>query len=138
MRTLKMSIKNNGKTIGFKIDREIIEGLYITFDLDKVTDNYNNFNIKYDSPIQNEIAIKGYNKKNVIILNFKLDNDNHVQYIIGKNMCIKEFNKIADNIVPSYFKDKIKEFLNKYNQNIDTKLFTLQAQTNNTYYSISS
>lgn len=139
MKTLKMGIKSNeGKTIGFKIDREVIEGLYITFDILKVMDNYTNFKIKYENEEEGKIATKICKKKNIIILNLKLDNDNHVQYLIGKNMCIKELFELPDNEIPYFFKNKIKESFDLYKQDINSKLITLNSTTNNIYYSISS
>ena len=139
MKTLKMGIKSNeGKIIGFKIDREVIEGLYITFDILKVMDNYTNFKIKYENEEQGQIASKICKKKNIIILNLKLDNDNHVQYLIDKNMCIKELFELPDNEIPYFFKNKIKESFDLYKQNINSKLITLNTTTNDIYYSISS
>jgi hypothetical protein len=140
MKTLKMSIKSNeGKVIGFKIDREVIEGLYITFDIIKVIDNYANFKIKYEDVEEGEVATKICKKKNIIILNIKLDNDNHVQYLIDKNMCIKELFELPDNEIPYFFKNKIKESFDMYKQNINSKLITLNTTTtNDIYYSISS
>ncbi|WP_445722471.1 hypothetical protein [Flavobacterium sp.] len=139
MKTLKMSIKSDeGKVIGFKIDREVIEGLYITFDILKVIDNYANFKIKYEDGEDGEIATKICKKKNIIILNIKLDNDNHVQYLIDKNMCIKELFELPDNEIPYFFKNKIKESFDIYKQNISSKLITLNTKANDIYYSISS
>lgn len=50
--------KDSGKYIGYKIDGEIINGLYQTLDSEKIADNCKNFDIKIDNPKNGAIATK--------------------------------------------------------------------------------
>lgn len=137
MKTLKMGIKNTfGKTIGYKIDREIIDGLFITFDLRKIKDNYENFDIQF----QNQLDVYKSNmsiRENVAILSIEIDEDNHVQYLLDHNLSFKKLYEVADNEIPYFFKHKIKECLDIFKKENQTEVYTFN-NNNSLYYSISS
>lgn len=118
MRDLKINILNEEeKLIGFLIDREILSGLYITFDLIKVEKNYQNFNIDYHSKNEQGLFSVIKNIDEITILSVKLDNENHVQFIIDTNLSLKELKRTQENIIPLQFKRLIRTAYIKYYEN---------------------
>lgn len=108
MQTLKIGLKNNeGKTIGFLTDREIIDNLYITFDIDKVKENYFKFHINYLKSDKKGIKTHFFKKNKMVILSIKLDNENHVQYLIEDHLNIDELLNVPENVIPYEFKKLI-------------------------------
>lgn len=120
MRNLKINILNEeGKLIGFFIDREILSGLYIAFDLSKVVQNYQNFKIHYNTENNKEMINIISNIDEIIIISVKIDTDNHVQFLIEESLSLKELRKIPENIIPQEFRKIIrsaykKHYLNEY------------------------
>ncbi|NHN26919.1 hypothetical protein FIA58_014640 [Flavobacterium jejuense] len=105
MKVLKIYITNESdKLIAFLVDREIIDDLYITFDLTKVLENYTNFNINYEELINLETTKQFFYKNEVLILSIKLDDDNHVQFLIEKNISLQHLKKVPENVIPKQFK----------------------------------
>ncbi len=118
MRDLKINILNDeGKLIGFLIDREILSGLYITFDLIKVERNYQNFNIDYTKKNEQGLFSVIKNIDEITILSVKLDHENHVQFIIDNNLSLKELKKTPENIIPLQFRKLIRTAYIKYYEN---------------------
>ena len=120
MRDLKINILNEeGKLIGFFIDREILSGLYIAFDLSKVIQNYQNFKIHYNTENNKEMINIISNIDDIIIISVKIDAENHVQFLIEESLTLKELRKTPENIIPSAFKKIIraaykKQYLKDY------------------------
>ncbi|NHN27831.1 hypothetical protein FIA58_019305 [Flavobacterium jejuense] len=118
MRNLKINILNEeGKLIGFQVDREIMNGLYITFDFTKVEKNYQNFKVDYKEPKESEFASVTLNMDDITILSTKLDADNHVQFVIEENMSLKKLRKVPENVIPMDFKKTIRTAYKKYYEN---------------------
>ena len=116
MRDLKINILNEEeKLVGFLIDREILSGLFITFDLMKVEKNYQNFNIDYKKEKGLATTIKNIDE--ITIVSAKLDAENHVQFVIDINLSLKELRKTHESIIPSQFRKLIRTAYKKYYEN---------------------
>lgn len=108
MQTLKIGFKNNeGEITGFLTDREIIENLYITFDIDKVRENYFKFHINYQNDDKKGMKTQFFKQNEMVVLSIKLDHDNHVQYLIEEGLNIDDLLNIPENIIPYEFKKLI-------------------------------
>ena len=108
MQTLKIGLTNKeGKIISFLTDREVIEKLYITFDSNKVRENYFKFHIKFPRGKNKEIKTHSFKENNQIVLSIKLDNENHVQYLIEKGLDLEELLDVPENVIPFKFKKLI-------------------------------
>ncbi|WP_100616407.1 hypothetical protein [Confluentibacter citreus] len=99
--------KDNGKVIGYKIDGEIINGLYITLEFDKVTENCTNFGIQVEIPKDGIIAQKLSKRNNLCIVTLIIDKENQVQYLVGNDMNLTELNSMPENHMPSEFRNII-------------------------------
>lgn len=99
--------RDNGKVIGYKIDGEIINGLYITLEFDKVTDNCVNFGIQVETPKDGIIAQKLSKRDNLCIVTLKIDKENQVQYLVGNDMSLIELNSMPENQMPAEFRNMI-------------------------------
>lgn len=119
MQNLKINLINDeGKLIGFCVDREIMNGLYITFDYTKVEKNYIHFNINYNQPQTFQWISSSIKVDDMIIASIKVDADNHVQYLIEENMSLKKLKKIPENIIPLEFKKIIRMTYKNYFENV--------------------
>ena len=91
MRDLKINILNeDGQLMGFLIDREIMSGLYITFDYNKVAQNYESFKINYQKPRKSELNSVVFNMDDITVISTQLDADNHVQFLFEENLSLKK------------------------------------------------
>ncbi|WP_130734551.1 hypothetical protein [Flavobacterium sp. J27] len=118
MGNLKINILNDeGKMTGFLIDREILSGLYITFDFSKVEQNYERFNINYKNPKENQMNSVTHNMDEITIVSTQLDADNHVQFLIEENLSLKKLRRVPENIIPLEFKKMIRNAYKKYCEN---------------------
>ncbi|MBF02816.1 MAG: hypothetical protein CMP76_05920 [Flavobacterium sp.] len=109
MRDLKINILNeDGQLMGFLIDREIMSGLYITFDYNKVAQNYESFKINYQKPRKSELNSVVFNMDDITVISTQLDADNHVQFLFEENLSLKKLRKVPENIIPSSFKKIIR------------------------------
>ncbi|VXB66476.1 conserved hypothetical protein [Flavobacterium sp. 9AF] len=118
MRNLKISILNNaGKMTGFLVDREIMSGLYITFDFSKVTQNYQSFDINYQNNKRVQMNSVVHNMDEITIVSTQLDEDNHVQFLIEENLSLKKLRRIPENIIPLEFKKMIRNAYKTYCEN---------------------
>ena len=112
MQTLKIDLTDKeGKIIGFLTDREIIDNLYITFDVNKVEENYLKFHINYQNCDEKGVKTHFFKQNNTVILSIQLDSDNHVQYVIEESFNINNLVAVPDNIVPYEFKKQIAKAL---------------------------
>lgn len=108
MQALKIGLTTKeGKIIGFLTDREIIENLYITFDINKVRENYFKFHINHPRTDKKEIKMHTLKHNDILILSIKLDSDNHVQYLIEKGLDMDELLNVPENVIPFKFKKLI-------------------------------
>ena len=101
--------KENGEVDDYEIDGEIINGLYITLEFDKVNENCKNFEIQLETPEDGTVANKLSKRNNLCIVTLKIDNENQVQYLIGDDMDLIELNSIPENQMPIEFKELITE-----------------------------
>ncbi|RKE89427.1 hypothetical protein [Ichthyenterobacterium magnum] len=99
--------RDNGKVVGYKIDGEIINGLYITLEFDKVSDNCKNFGIQLETPKDGTIAQKLSKRDNLCIVTLKIDKENQVQYLVGNDMSLIELNSMPENQMPAEFRNMI-------------------------------
>ena len=100
---------NKGQIEGFKIDGEIIDGLYSTINIEKVNSNCEIFEIQMEAPKEGVIAHKFSKMDNLCILTMKIDDKNIIQYLIGNDMSLPELNSIPENEMPSDLRNNIIE-----------------------------
>ncbi|WNH13047.1 hypothetical protein [Thalassobellus suaedae] len=93
--------RDNGKYVGYKIDGEIINGLYQTVELDKIADNCKNFDIKVEKPKNGMVASKMSKRDNLCILTMKFDKENQVQFLVGNDLNLIELNCIPTEQMPT-------------------------------------
>lgn len=118
MRDLKINILNDeGKLIGFFVDREITNGLYIAFDLRKVVKNYQNFKIHYNTEKNHTMICAISSIDENIIVSIKIDDENHVQFVVDDTLSLKELRKIPENIIPVEFRKIIRSAYKKHYSN---------------------
>lgn len=107
---LKIGIeRDNGKIIGYRIDGEVINGLYITLDIEKINENCENFEIEIGNPKKGVIRHKLSKRDNLCILTIRFDKENQVQYLVGNDMDLIELNCIPEDNLPSDIKEMINE-----------------------------
>ena len=110
MEDLQLGIENDsGKIIGYKIDGTIVDGLYATFDFDKVNDNINNFDIEVENPAENMLVQKMSKREEMCIITIRFNENQQVQYIVCPDLNIKDLNKIPEKEMPQEFKNMILE-----------------------------
>jgi hypothetical protein len=95
------------KHIGYKIDHEIINGLYQTFELEKIIDNCKNFEIQVKSPENVMFNSKMTRINNRCILTMIFDAENQVQFLVGNDMSLVELNSIPFELLPIIFRETI-------------------------------
>ena len=100
---------NKGKIEGYKIDGEIIDGLYSTTNTEKVNSNCKIFGIQIEAPKEGVITYNFSKMDNLCVLTMKIDEENIIQYLIGVDMSLPELNHIPDNEMPSDLRNKIIE-----------------------------
>ena len=99
--------RDNGKYVGYKIDGEIINGLYQTVELDKIADNCKNFDIKVEKPKNGIVASKMSKRDNLCILTMKFDEKNQVQFLVGNDLNLIELNCIPTEQMPTDLREMI-------------------------------
>ena len=99
--------RDNGKHVGYKIDGEIINGLYQTIEIEKITDNCTNFDIKVDNPKDGMVASKMSKRDNLCILTMKFDKENQVQFLVGNDLNLIELNSIPTEQMPTDLREMI-------------------------------
>ena len=99
--------RDNGKYVGYKIDGEIINGLYQTVELDKIADNCKNFDIKVEKPKNGMVASKMLKRDNLCILTIKFDEKNQVQFLVGNDLNLIELNCIPTEQMPTDLREMI-------------------------------
>lgn len=101
--------RDNGKVVGYKIDNEIINGLYITLEFDKVNDNCTNFGIHIENPKDGMVAQKLSKRDNLCIVTMRFDKENQVQYLVGNDMNLIELNCLPEEQMPTDFRNSISQ-----------------------------
>lgn len=100
---------NKGQIEGYKIDGEIIDGLYSTTNTGKVNSNCKVFGIQIEAPNEGAITYNFSKMNNLCVLTMKIDEENIIQYLIGVDMSLPELNHIPDNEMPHDLRNKIIE-----------------------------
>jgi len=101
--------RDNGKVVGYKIDGEIINGLYITLEFDKVNDNCKNFGIQIENPKDGMVAQKLSKRDDLCIVTMRFDKENQVQYLVGNDMNLIELNCLPEEQMPTDFRNSISQ-----------------------------
>lgn len=86
---------DNGSTLSYNIDSEIMNGLYSTTELNKVQENIQKFNIQIEE-IDNQVATKMSKRNSVVIVTILIDNENMLQYLISKDLNIDKFKNFKE------------------------------------------
>jgi len=113
MENLQIGIEiDNGQMVGYNIDSEIMNGLYSTTEKLKVEENIQNFNIIIEKQGDN-VATKMSKRDNVVIITIVIDDENKLQYLVGKDLNIDEIK--SSNDFPSELKPLILDAYNLTN-----------------------
>lgn len=99
--------RESGGVVSYKIDAVIINGLYLTFDFDKVNENCSNFDIETEIPDLDRIFTTFSKREELVILTLILDEENQVQYLIGNDLNLGELSHISEDELPQNFKKLI-------------------------------
>lgn len=96
--------EQTGEIIGYKIDGEIINGLYQTTDVSKIHENCENFKIIVEVPQDNRVATHISKQVNIAIVTCMFDTKNKIQFLVGNDMNFEEFKSQS---MPEDFKSLI-------------------------------
>ncbi len=100
--------QDNGELLGFNINSEIQNGLYLTLDNALIEENIRNFNIDIEA-IPNQVATKISKRDKVAIITFVVDETRKYQYLVGADLDIEKVEKMNSDKIPEQIKDLIKE-----------------------------
>lgn len=110
MENLQVGIENDyGKIVAYNIDSDIIEGLYITVDSQKIRENCENFNIEITSWKDDSQDTKMSKRDNLVILTIKIDMNKIIQFLIGDDMNLKQMKLLSSKVLSQEMKKIIKE-----------------------------
>lgn len=106
MKNYQIGIENDfGKYNVFNIDIAILNGLYVTYDWNKVNDNCKTFKIQ----INETQKVKTSKRDKILILTIKRDAQNQIQFLVGHDLNLKELQLLPQKILHKEFKKIIKE-----------------------------
>jgi len=94
--------------LGYNVNSEIQDGLYLTTDTDQINENISNFNIDIEV-IPNQVATKISKRDKVAIITFVVDETRKYQYLVGADLDIEKMEKMNSEKIPEQIKDLIKE-----------------------------
>lgn len=110
MEDLQLGIENeSGEIIGYKIDETIVDGLYATFDFDKINENIKNFEIEVENPSENMLVQKMSKREEMCIITILFTENEQVQYIVCPDLNVPDLNEMSENEMPQEFKNMILE-----------------------------
>ena len=104
---IALSVKTeNGESAEFQVDSEIVKGLYVVHDLEKVISNSETYNISLTENVQKvETKIKTLNK--VSIVTIEVNNFAKFQYFVGNDLALEALVKVPENELPNNIKEVI-------------------------------
>ena len=95
-----------GELAEFQVDSEIIKGLYLVHNLEKVISNSETYNIALSQNVEKvETKIKTLDK--VSIVTIEVDNIVKFQYFVGNDLGLEALTKVPENELPNYIKEVI-------------------------------
>lgn len=96
----------DGNFAEFQVDSEIIKGLYLVHNLDKVIANSEAFNITLSKNIEKvETKIKTLDK--ISIVTIEVDSIVKFQYFVGNDLGLEALTKVPENELPNNIKEVI-------------------------------
>lgn len=98
---------DNGKHIGYKIDTEIIKGLYQTFKFEKIIGNCKNLEINLEIPKNERVNSKMSKRDNICVLTMIFDKDNGIQFLVGRDLSSEQLNSLTPEQLPNELKETI-------------------------------
>jgi hypothetical protein len=107
MEMIALSVKTeNGEIAEFQVDSEIVKGLYLVHDLEKVILNSRTYNISLTENVQKvETKIKTLDK--VSIVTIEVNNSVRFQYFVGNDLGLEALVKVPENELPNNIKEVI-------------------------------
>jgi len=90
---------DNGELKGYRIDSEVITGLYITVTPEKIRSNCEDFNIVVGE------SSKISKRDNVSIFTINIDETNQLQYLVGDDLNVEEL----EELTPRQMSQELKE-----------------------------
>lgn len=109
MENLKIGLeRDNGKILGYNVDVEVINGLYLTYDNQKIHENISNFNIDIEV-VPNQTATKISKRDRVSIVSMFFDEERKFQYLVGADLNLNEFENLDRKLMPEEVRELIRE-----------------------------
>lgn len=109
MESAKIGLEqDNGEILGFNINSEIQNGLYLTLDNALIEENIGNFNIDIEA-IPNQVATKVSKQDKVAIISIIVDEDRKYQYLVGADLDFEKIEKMDSKEMPEQIKGLIGE-----------------------------
>lgn len=104
---IALSVKTEkGELAEFQVDSEIIKGLYLVHNLEKVITNSEIYNIALSPNVEKvETKIKTLNK--VSIVTIEVDNIVKFQYFVGNDLGLEALTKVPEKELPNNIKEVI-------------------------------
>ncbi len=104
---IALSVKTeSGEVAEFQVDSEIVKGLYLVHNLEKVISNCETYNIELTENVENvETKIKTIDK--VSIVTIEVDNIVKFQYFVGNDLALPALVKVPENELPNNIKEVI-------------------------------
>ena len=95
--------QDNGEMLGYNINSEIQNGLYLTTETDLINENID------IEVIPNQVATKISKRDKVAIITFVVDENRKYQYLVGADLDIEKMEKMNSKEIPEQIKDLIKD-----------------------------
>ncbi|MCT4581353.1 MAG: hypothetical protein N4A35_08050 [Flavobacteriales bacterium] len=104
---IALSVKNeNGDLKEYQVDSEIVKGLYLTYDLEKVIANSQNFGVLLNEQL-GKVATKIKSLKEVSIVTIEVSADKKFQYFVGNDLGLEALVKVPENQMPNNIKEVV-------------------------------
>ena len=104
---IALSVKNeSGDLKEYQVDSEIVKGLYLTYSLDKVTSNSQNFGILLNEQL-GKVATKIKSLKEVSIVTIEVSEEKKFQYFVGNDLALEALVKVPEAEMPNNIKEVV-------------------------------
>lgn len=104
---IALSVKTEeGELAEFQVDSEVVKGLYLVHDLEKVIVNCKTYNISLTEVVEKvETKIKTLDK--VSIVTIEVNNTVRFQYFVGNDLVLPDLVKVPESQLPNNIKEVI-------------------------------
>lgn len=104
---IALSIRNENNDLKeYQVDFEVVLGLYLTFDLEKVVRNSENFGIPLNQEL-GKVATKIKSLKEVSIVTIEVSEEKKFQYFVGNDLALEALVKVPEAEMPNNIKEVV-------------------------------